>query len=334
MNGSDVFELVDAALRRRMSLLKAASIERFGRRLNFFITSGLFPSVSLTASSCALSCKHCEGKLLERLIPATDVASLVDVASRLRAQGAFGLLLTGGCDRRGRVPLEPFLPAIERIKEMGLLVIAHTGFVTVDEACALADAGIDGVGFDVVGDAGVAREVYGLDVTLQDYVDSLCALSDAGVDVFPHVCVGLNYGRLSGERRALELIRNITPATVVITALMPLSGTAMVGRRPAPVDVARVMCDAVELFPDVPVTLGCAHSVGRERGLIEMLAVECGVVNIAVPTNRLVEYVRAQGYEVAYFGTCCGLLARGETLVSPVELGGEWSYLSLRRRDG
>lgn len=310
-------------LRSRMEALKTASIGRFGRRVNFFITSKFFPSIWLTASCCALSCRHCEGRMLESLVSATTPDALIVLAEELKAGGAFGLLLTGGCDRRGRVPILPFIPAIQRIKKMGLLVIAHTGFVSVEEACALADAGIDGVGFDVVGDEEVARRVYGLDVCLQDYVDSLCTLADTGVDVFPHVCVGLNYGGCSGEQRALELIRCITPVTVIITALMPLSGTPMADVKPDPALVAEVMCDAVEMFPEVPVTLGCAHSVGRDRALIEMLAVECGVVNIAAPTLRLREYVHVQGYEAEYYGTCCGLLAKEETLVSPMELGGE-----------
>jgi uncharacterized radical SAM superfamily protein len=45
--------------------------------------------------------------------------------------------------------------------------------------------------------------------------------------VVPHVIVGLNDGCLDGEYQALQLIKNINPAALVIIAFMPLRGTAM-----------------------------------------------------------------------------------------------------------
>jgi len=40
--------------------------------------------------------------------------------------------------------------------------VGGDGFITPDEACALAATGLDGIAFDVVGDAGTVRRVYGI----------------------------------------------------------------------------------------------------------------------------------------------------------------------------
>ncbi|MEA1944016.1 MAG: radical SAM protein, partial [Euryarchaeota archaeon] len=292
------------------------SLKKYGKNLSFFITSNFFPSVSLTGSKCQLNCKHCGGKLLSHLISADLPEKLEETARRLAKSGAIGMLITGGCDTKGRVPTATVAESIRRIKqETDLIVIAHTGFVTPDEAYALADAGLDSIAFDVVGDSGTVRRVYGLKATRDDYLQSLEAISDAGIDVFPHVCVGLDFGTMRGELRALELIRQINPTTVVITGLMPIAGTPMSSIKPDPYDFAEVFCRARELFSEIPVTLGCAHSNGRDRELIELIALSCGVVHIAIPTRSFVRYAEAEGYTIEYFGTCCGILPRDATRI-------------------
>ncbi len=286
------------------------------KKINFFIPSNLFPSLSITGSACALMCKHCKGKLLEALIPATTCEELEKKALMLHKQGAVGLLLTGGCDKRGRVPINSLIPAIKKIKETtDLLLIAHTGFISREEAAALKDSGLDGIGFDVIGDMSTVREVYGLDVSVKEYIDSLRAIEDAGIMIFPHVCVGLHFGELRGEYRALELIRTVAPSTIIITGLMPVAGTPMAHIKPRPSDFEKVIKRAVKMFPDTPIVLGCAHSSGKDRGEIEQIALQSGVIGIASPTMGTVELAKDKGYEVNYYGTCCGLIPSEKTMI-------------------
>jgi len=49
----------------------------------------------------------------------------------------------------------------------------------------LKDSGLDGIGFDVMGDMDAVKEVYGLHVSEKEYIDSLHAISDSGLSVFP-----------------------------------------------------------------------------------------------------------------------------------------------------
>lgn len=279
------------------------------KKINFFITSSYFPSVSVTGEKCSLMCKHCRGKLLESLIPATTGDELEKKSLVLSKRGAKGLLLTGGCDERGQVPVGRLAPAIRSIKERtDLLLIAHTGFISISEAKELKDSGLDGIGFDVIGDMDTARDVYGLEVTEKEYLESLRAIEDSGIMIFPHVCVGLHFGELKGEYRALEMIRNIDPVTVIITGLMPVDGTPMEHIKPRPEDFAKVIQKAIEMFPEIPITLGCAHSSGKDREIIEKIALEKGVSGIAAPTMRTVELAKERGYEINHYGTCCGLV--------------------------
>ncbi len=279
------------------------------KKINFFITSNYFPSISVTGTECSLMCQHCRGKLLESLVPATTCDEIVKKAMSLHEKGARGILLTGGCDERGRVPISDIVPAIKKIKDKtGMLLIAHTGFISHDEASALRDSGLDGIGFDVIGDMGTAKEVYGLSVSEREYLESLRVIEDSGLMAFPHVCGGLHFGELRGELRALEMIREVSPVTVIITGLMPVVGTPMAHIKPRLSDFEKVITRAVEMFPDTAVVLGCAHSSGKDREEIEMIAMKCRVSGIAVPTVNTVRFARENGFEVNYYGMCCGLI--------------------------
>lgn len=254
-------------------------------------------------------CQHCRGKLLKSLVHAKTCEELVNKALFLHKKGAKGILLTGGCNERGRVPVSDIVPAIKTIKDKtGMLLIAHTGFISREEASALRGSGLDGIGFDVIGDMGTAKEVYGLSVSEKEYMESLRAIEDSGLMMFPHVCVGLHFGELRGELRALEMIREVNPVTVIITGLMPLAGTPMAHIKPKKADFETVITRAVEMFPDTPVVLGCAHSSGKDREEIEMIAMRCGVSGIAAPTVGTSRFARENGFQVNYYGMCCGLV--------------------------
>ncbi len=286
------------------------------KKINFFITSKHFPSLSVTGSSCALMCKHCKGKLIEALVPAKTSEDLEKKALQLYKQGAKGLLLTGGCDLQGKVPLKSLTPAIKKIKErIDLILIAHTGFISGDEAKELKNSGLDGIGFDVIGDMSTAKEVYGLEVSEKDYVESLRAIESSGLMVFPHVCVGLHFGELKGEYHALEIIRAINPCAIIITGLMPVLGTPMENIKPKIVDFEKVIKKAIKMFPTTPVVLGCAHSTGKDRAEIEMIALKSGVSGIALPTLKTVNFAKENGYEINYYGTCCGLIPEEKTRI-------------------
>ncbi|MDL5503479.1 MAG: hypothetical protein QSU88_09710, partial [Candidatus Methanoperedens sp.] len=129
-----------------------------------------------------------------------------------------------------------------------------------------------------------------------------------GLLIFPHVCVGIHFGKLSGEYHALEMIRSIVPTTIIITGLMSVAGTPMQHIKPVPSDFEKIIRKALVIFPDIPVILGCAHSSGKDRADIEKMALLCGASGIAAPTFGTIRFAEENGYEINYYGTCCGLI--------------------------
>jgi uncharacterized radical SAM superfamily protein len=303
MNGK--IELQDLINRSR-----EISYGNFGRNINFYYTSDYFPAVSITGSHCALNCKHCNRVLIERLTPATSPRDLIETCLGFYGRGSTGVLITGGCDGGGKVPIHPFLGAIREIKEKtGLILIAHTGVMDYGEAKELGDSGIDGVCVDVVGSEKTTKEIYGIELYPQDYIKTLKAFEKAGIrNISPHVCVGLHNGRLTHELSALGIISSITPSNVVIIGLTNLVGTPMEKVRINPSDLVEILCRARISFPRSYVSLGCARGKGEIRAEVDKLAVQAGVNSIAVPTSEAFKEARKLNLEVREFKACCAVL--------------------------
>lgn len=123
-----------------------------------------FVPVSVTGPSCQLGCDHCRGRLLASMHEALHPDDLVPLARRLADRGCRGLLVSGGSDLDGRVPLLPYVDAMAEIRStLGLKIVVHTGTVTGDLARGLARAGVQCAMLDVVGDAATIRDVLHLD---------------------------------------------------------------------------------------------------------------------------------------------------------------------------
>jgi len=269
-----------------------------------------FPTVSVTGTACALNCKHCGGKVLETMHPATTPDTLFALAANLKQQGAAGCLVSGGCLPDGSVPLQPFLSAIEKIKrELGLTAFVHTGIIDAATATALKHAGVDAALIDIIGSNETIRKTCGLNVTVKDYAASLNALQEAGLNFVPHVIVGLDEGKLKGEPDALKMIAAVKPSAVVVIAFMPIHGTAMAKvKPPTPADIAKVTATARLMFPRTPLALGCVRPKGKHRAETDILALKAGVDAIAFPSEEAVKYAEAQGYAFSFSSCCCAQL--------------------------
>ena len=103
--------------------------------------------VSLTGAMCALQCAHCGGHYLRHMHPIWQV----------RGDGYSSLLISGGCDTRGRVPVTTHLDLIAQLRS-GRRMNWHVGFIEEEEMRAIVPW-VDVVSFDIVGDQETAREV-------------------------------------------------------------------------------------------------------------------------------------------------------------------------------
>jgi len=267
-----------------------------------------FASISLTGRRCGLQCEHCRGRLLVGMLPATTPQALLALGARLLEEGCEGVLVSGGADLQGAVPLDPFLLALAQLKEWGLQVIVHTGLLSQRTAAGLKAAGVDQVLFDVVGDPETICDVLHLDRTPADYTATLALLRRLGVPVAPHVVIGLHYGQLRGELAALEAIARTGAEAIVLVVLRPLPHTPMAGVAPVdPAAVGRLAAVARIMNPSTPLTLGCARPAGADKVEIERRAVLAGANVVAYPDPATVALAADLGLETSFVERCCTL---------------------------
>jgi uncharacterized radical SAM superfamily protein len=267
-----------------------------------------FVSISVTGSACALACDHCDARVLEGMTPLRD-RSLYALCAALAERGARGVLVSGGCDRQGRVPLLRHAADLVQVRrDLGLAVRVHPGLADEETAAALADADLDGAMLDVIGAEETIREIYHLDVPVAEYGRAMERLERHGVPLVPHIVVGLHRGRLLGEWRALEMIAERRVKLLVLVVLMPLYGTPMAHTAPPPVAaIGTFFGDARRALPDVPIMLGCARPIGPVKAEIDRIAVDLGFNGIAYPAEGIVAYARERGLAPEFHDACCGV---------------------------
>jgi uncharacterized radical SAM superfamily protein len=269
---------------------------------------GRFVSVSVTGTACALQCDHCQSKVLEGMIPMNG-KGLFELAGELAGRGARGILVSGGCDKRGRVPLLRQIPDLKRIRsELGFMIRVHPGLPDEETAAALGEVDVDGAMLDIIGAEETIREIYHLDVGVEEYEAVLARLARHGVPLVPHIILGLHYGKMLGEWQALEMIASHAPKFLVLVILMPLYGTAMAGVTPPPTEeIGAFFETARRRLPDTPVMLGCARPIGPQKRVIDRLAVDAGLNGIAYPAEGIVAYAETRGLIPRFHDACCGV---------------------------
>jgi uncharacterized radical SAM superfamily protein len=269
--------------------------------------SDRFVPISLTGRACQLMCEHCKGRLLETMYPAVSPSSLLSLVDTLVERGCQGVLISGGADTEGRVPLLGYGDAMAAFKARGLNVIVHSGLVDQETACMLKQAGVDQVLIDMIGDADTIRDVYHLHKTPCDYAQSLQILKDFGLSVAPHIVIGLHYGQVRGELEALRLISEAQVDAIVLVVLTPLPDTPMCAFPPAsPETVGKIAAIARLINSRTPLSLGCARPATRKFA-VERLAIHAGVNAIAYPSQECIEYAQFMGLDTQFTELCCSL---------------------------
>ena len=184
----------------------------------------------------------------------------------------------------------------------------HSGLVGRANARRLKSAGVDQVLFDVVGDAETVRSVYGLNKGPEDYAASLQALHDAGLPVALHVVVGLHFGEIRGEYRALEIIRDAGAERLVLVALKALPGTPMADAPRVPVEaIADIAATARIDNPTTPISFGCARPYGPVKAELEQALVAAGVNALAFPEAATIRHAAELGLSHRFVERCCSL---------------------------
>jgi len=269
-----------------------------------------FPAFSITAGGCALMCDHCQAKILEPMIPATNPEMLDrKVRDLILLQDLRGFLLSGGSNRRNEINYERFYPVIAGLKrDFPFLKIAiHTALTDRRGAQRMASAGVDTAMMDVIGSEQTIREVYHLDRPVDDFEATLEALSATSMEIVPHIVIGLHYGRLLGEYDALDIVARHRVQALVLVVVMPFYAAAGTFMTPETPEIGRLFLAARRRLAARRVLLGCARPPGMHKRETDSYAVMAGLDGIAFPADGIVAVADAIGRPYVQEHACCSI---------------------------
>jgi len=283
-----------------------------------------FPAFSITAGACALDCDHCQAKILEPMLPATNPAMLDEKVRHLvERQNLQGFLLSGGSNRRNEIRYQRFYPVIEQLKRdyPHLRIAIHTALTDEAGAKAMESAGVDTAMMDVIGAEETIRDVYHLDRPVEDFEQTLAALCATSMEITPHIVIGLHYGRLLGEVNALDMIARHPVSALVLVVVMPFYARPGTFVTPAADDAGEIFLEARRRLPQQQVLLGCARPPGMHKRVTDAYAVMAGLDGIAFPADGVVAVTEAIGRPYHQEHACCSIklgsaLSRARTTVA------------------
>lgn len=269
-----------------------------------------FPAFSVTAGGCALMCDHCQAKILAPMIPATSPEMLDrKVRELIAAQDLRGFLLSGGSTKRNEIRYERYYPVLERLKRdhPGLKIAIHSALLDETRAKRMEAAGVATAMMDVIGADETIRDVYHLGRPVDDFEATLAALCATSMEVVPHIVVGLHYGRIVGEPRALDIVARHAIHSLVLVVVMPFYARAGTFETPRAEDVGRIFLEARRRIPAREVLLGCARPPGMHRRVTDAYAVAAGLDGIAFPADGAVAVAQAIGRPAVQEHACCSI---------------------------
>jgi lipoyl synthase len=274
-----------------------------------------FPAFSITAGGCALNCDHCQKKILEPMIPATNPDMLDQkVRDLIMLQGLQGFLLSGGSNRHNEIQYERYMPVVEKLKHdfPNLKIAIHTALLDENRARSMESAGVDTAMMDVIGAEETIQQVYHLDRPVDDFEATLEALCSTNMEIVPHIVVGLHYGEILGEANALDIVSRHGIHSLVLVVIMPFYAKDGTFKTPETGDVGRIFAIARGRIPDRQVLLGCARPPGMHKRVTDTYAVMAGLDGIAFPADGAVAVANAIGRPHHQEHACCSIKIGGE----------------------
>ncbi|NIL93115.1 MAG: radical SAM protein [Woeseiaceae bacterium] len=274
-----------------------------------------FPAFSITAAACGLNCDHCQKKILEPMIPATNPEMLDSKVRHLvETQELNGFLLSGGSNKRNEINYLRYLPIVEGLKRdyPDMRIAVHSALMKEQQAKAMESAGVDTVMMDVIGANETIEQVYKLKRPVEDFEETLAALCSTTMEVTPHIVIGLHYGRILGEANALDIVSRYPVTALVLVVIMPFYAKPGTFVTPQTSDVGRIFLEARERLPDQQVLLGCARPPGMHKRVTDAYAIMAGLDGIAFPAEGAVSVAHAVGRPFEQAHSCCSIKLGGD----------------------
>ena len=251
----DILVLLDAAWRVRS--------RHFGMRVHIQVLS------NAKSGLCPEDCRYCSQSSVSTAeidrYPMISADELLAGALGAKAAGArrFCMALSGSSPSEAE--LDRLCEALGRIKlaAPSLSLCGSLGFLSVDQARRLKQAGLDRVNHNVNTSARYYAEICTTH-SYRDRLDTIANCQAAGLEI----CSGGIVGQGESDEDVIDMLlalRQIGPRAVPINFLVPIAGTPLAGRASElnPRKCLKVLCLARLLLPAAEIRA----SAGREHHL-------------------------------------------------------------------
>lgn len=258
-----------------------------------------FPSISITGNDCYFCCAHCNHKYLRSMMHINQ-EDLYDKAIELKNKGAKGILVSGGLDKSGRVPIDYLI--LKKIKQdTNLIINLHSGFITRKDAKEIKKSQIDSVSIDFVGSNDTIKNILKIPFKVTDYENTLSFLIEEGVNVIPHICVGLDRGRILGEYDAINIIKKYPIESLTLLVLIKSELQKIYDFNYDLESIKDFFIYVRKSFPSAKLSLGCMRP--RIKELDETALLFDNIVN---PTKNMIRLIRNEN-NIIVKEICCSL---------------------------
>ncbi|GAA0863393.1 radical SAM protein [Paraclostridium tenue] len=281
----------------KIKLAYETKLKNFGYDIEFAYPNQTL-ALSTTDNECRLGCAHCNGQYLKNMIPISDYEK------NLNKRYITSILLSGGCNHGGDVPIEIYIDIIKKLKDKGYKLNSHIGLMNKENIKKICKY-LDYVSFDLVFDEDTIKEVYKMNKSKNEYISTYEYIQQY-TNVAPHICIGLKGGKIKGEYEIIEYLKENRPNQLTFIVLIPTKNTEYENVKPPQIsEVADLLCEARLNLPKTKINLGCMRPRGEYRNLLDSIALECGINKIVLPSRKCRELVKEMKLNVIESKECC-----------------------------
>ena len=253
-------------------------------------------SISLTNNLCEQNCAHCNGHYLNGMggresIITTDFSDYDSV------------LISGGGNRQGGVPIKEHLGILKQIPEKVFLNI-HPGYQSPDNIKGLSNATV--ISFDIPSCDETVKNVYKQKRTAEDY-RKLFLEYGKHFKTIPHLTIGLGNNTLRGEKSTIDFVSKNSSEGIVFIVFRPTKGTEMEHCKAPSVGHLHEILTYAKSKLKQPITLGCMRPSGLYRKNLDIIYWMHGVKKIVMPHRTLVTILKKHQVKINIFNNCCAL---------------------------
>lgn len=277
--------------------------ENFGWDVTFIFPAAT-RALSLTGKICDQGCAHCSGRFL---LSMEQIGSFLGRARRGETGEVRSLLVSGGFAEPMKLSLLSHRESIEELRQMGYILNFHAGLPDAETIEFLVSHG-DAVSLDIITDPGVLERVYKVrGFSGKEFIAAYLSLRDR-IKTVPHLCIGLDKGRIGWEYDAVARLSSHLPATVTFNILKSSRGTEFEKVDPPSLrELTRFFSFARIQMPKTTLVIGCMRPGGNYRVKADNLALLAGFNKIVSPAFPTLAFAERLGLNPVPWDSCCSL---------------------------